>query len=71
MEGIDMNTARQLLFRLIDEIPDETLPVLIDYVAFMKSRKDNYIIYKELEEASVSSIGFWNNSIDDEVWNNV
>ena len=65
-----MNTARQILFRLIDDAPDEILPNVIDYVAFIKNKKSNQA-HKELEEASLSSTDFWDNPVDDEVWNNV
>ena len=34
----------------------------------IKNERD---ILRELENASNSSIEFWNNDIDDEVWNNV
>ena len=64
-----MGVARQILYRLLDDTPDEILPDVIDYVAFMNSKKNNRM-YKELEEASMSSTDFWNNATDDEVWNN-
>ena len=64
-----MNTARQILFRLLDDTPDEILPNVIDYITFMMNKKNNQM-YKDLEEASLSSTDFWNNSVDDEVWNN-
>jgi len=65
-----MSAARIIINRMIDELPDDMLSEIINYIAFVqKTKKD--LIFKELEQASVSSMDFWNNSIDDEVWNNV
>ena len=65
-----MSTAKQILYRLIDEAPAEILPDIIYYIAFMKNKNSNQL-YKELEEASMSSTAFWDNPVDDEVWNSV
>ena len=65
-----MSAARIIINRMIDELPDDMLLEIINYIAFVqKTKKD--LIFKELEQASVSSMDFWNNPIDDEVWNNV
>lgn len=34
----------------------------------MNSAKNEMDIFKELENASNSSMDFWNNDIDDEIW---
>lgn len=65
-----MNTAKQILYRLIEEIPDSQISEIIDFISFLKTKKDNEL-FKDLELASQSSIDFWNSDIDDEVWNNV
>jgi len=67
---IFMNTAKQILYRLIEEIPDSQVSEIIDFISFLKSKKDNEL-FKDLELASQRSIDFWNSDIDDEVWNNV
>ena len=36
---------------------------------FVKMRNENRM-HKDLQSLSVSSTEFWNNEIDDEVWNN-
>lgn len=65
-----MSAAKLILNRMIDELPDDILPDVITYISYIqKTKKD--ILFKELEQASTSSIDFWNNPIDDEVWNNV
>lgn len=69
-EVIFLNTAKQILYRLIEEVPDNQLPEIIDFINFLKSKKDKEV-FKDLELTSQSSIDFWNNEIDDEVWNNV
>lgn len=41
---------------------------IIEYLSNLDSDRD---MFKELEEASKSSMDFWNNDIDDEVWNKI
>ena len=65
-----MNTAKKILYKLIEDIPENQIPEIIDFISFLKSKKDNEA-FKDLLSASESSIDFWNNDIDDEVWNNV
>ena len=65
-----MNTAKKILFKLIEDIPENQVPEIIDFISFLKSKKDNEA-FKDLLSSSESSIDFWNNDIDDEVWNNV
>lgn len=50
-------------------IPESQIPEVIDFITYLKVKKDNQI-FKELETASESSMGFWNNDKDVEVWNN-
>jgi len=63
-------TNRNFLIKLIDEIPENKIPEVIDFLLFLK-KKESDQIYKDLMQASESSIDFWGNDIDDEVWNNV
>ena len=71
MKGsVVMNTAKKILLKLIDEIPENQIPEVFDFINFLKAKKDNQV-FKDLELASESSMDFWNNDIDDEVWNNV
>ena len=65
-----MNTAKKLLLKLIEEIPESQIPEIIDFIDFLKNKKENQV-YKDLELASESSMDFWDNDIDDKVWNNV
>ncbi|CCQ93815.1 conserved hypothetical protein [[Clostridium] ultunense Esp] len=65
-----MDTAKQILLRLIDEIPENQIHEVIDFIGYLKMKNERYM-FKELEDASKSSMGFWDNDIDDEVWNNV
>ena len=65
-----MNTAKKILYKLIEEIPENQIPEIIDFIGYLKAKKDNGI-FKDLVSVTESSIDFWNNDIDDEVWNNV
>ncbi len=65
-----MSIAKQFLKDLINEIPENDVLQVIDYIEYLKTKKEK-TIFKELLEASESSLEFWNNDADDEVWNNV
>ena len=65
-----MNTSRKILLKLAEEIPENHIPKVIDFITFLRTKKENEI-FKELELISESSMDFWDNDIDDEVWNNV
>ncbi|MDI3481091.1 MAG: hypothetical protein PWQ97_746 [Tepidanaerobacteraceae bacterium] len=66
-----MNTAKSILIKLIDEIPESQIPEIIDFITFLKNKKNNNEVFKDLLSASESSIDFWDNDVDNEVWNNV
>ena len=65
-----MNTAKDYVHKLIDELSEKELPEILDYIEYIKAKKlkENY---SDLQEASQSSMSFWDNQVDDEVWNNV
>lgn len=63
-----MNSAKKILFELIKEMPDKDIPEVIDFVQYLKIKREKDL-YKDLQKASESSAEFWNNEIDDEVWN--
>lgn len=65
-----MSTAKKILYKLIEEIPESQIPEVIDYISFLKSKK-NRETFQDLTSADESSIEFWDNDIDDTVWNNV
>ena len=65
-----MSAARQIVERMIDELPDEMIENVISYITFIKNKQRTQV-FKEMEHASLSSTDFWNNPIDDEVWNDV
>lgn len=65
-----MSTAKKILYELIEEMPDKDISEVIDYVQFLKLKKDKEL-YSDLIGCSESTIKFWNNNVDDEVWNNV
>lgn len=71
LKGSDvMNSAKKILLSLIDEMPEDKIPEVIDFIGYLKV-KNQIDILKKLEDASSSSMEFWNNDIDDEVWNDV
>lgn len=67
---IHMNTAKERLLEIIDEIPDQEVDKILDFAEYLKSKTDKSIT-EDLSKASETSLSFWDNDIDDEVWNNV
>jgi len=59
----------EIINKLIDNFPENQLADIIDYLMFLKLKNDNVAI-EDIEAASISSTGFWDNS-DDEVWDYV
>ena len=62
--------AKQSVHNLVETLPNSLLPEVASFIMFIKMR-DEKKLHKELEALSVSSTDFWNNEIDDEVWNDV
>ena len=60
----------QSVHELVDTLPSSLLAEVANFILFIKIRDKNGL-YKDLEALSVSSTDFWNNEIDDEVWNDV
>jgi hypothetical protein len=65
-----MNSAQKILFKLTEGITEKELAEVIDFIGYLKMKREKEL-YKELEQASESSLDFWNTEIDDEVWNDV
>lgn len=43
---------------------------ILDYAEFLKAKREQSLS-EDLTKASESSLDFWDNDVDDEVWNNV
>lgn len=65
-----MNTAKERLLKIIEEIPEREVEKILDFAEYLKVKKEKSLS-EELTKASESSLDFWDNDIDDEVWNNV
>ncbi|WP_068674729.1 DUF2281 domain-containing protein [Oceanobacillus sp. Castelsardo] len=65
-----MNTAKERLMKIIDEVPENEIRKILDFAEQIKAKKEDKL-YEDLSKASESSLDFWDNDIDDEVWNNV
>jgi len=64
-----MQAVKQEIYTLVESLPDTQLAEIANFILFVKMRNESKR-YKDLETLSVSSTEFWNNEIDDEVWNN-
>ncbi len=66
----NMNTAKERLLKIIDEIPEQEVAKILNFAEYLKAKKEKRLS-EDLTKASESSLDFWDNDIDDEVWNNV
>ena len=65
-----MSNTKKRLLKLIEEMPEKEVVEVIDFVGYLRLKREKAAI-TVLEKASESSLSFWNNDIDEEVWNNV
>jgi len=65
-----LNTAKERLLKIIEEIPEQEVDKILDFAEYIKAKKEKSLS-KDLTKASESSLDFWDNDIDDEVWNDV
>jgi len=65
-----MNTAKERLLKIIEEIPDQEVEKILDFAEYLKAKREKSLS-DDLTKASESSLDFWDNDIDDQVWNNV
>ena len=65
-----MNTAKERLIKIIDKIPDQEIDKILDFAEYLEAKKKKRLS-DDLTKASESSLDFWDNDIDDEVWNDV
>jgi len=62
-----MRTTKENLKLLIDKISENEAKEVLDFIGYlsMKRRGEKF---KDLKLASETSLKFWNNDIDDKVW---
>ena len=63
-----MQAVRNEINSLVESLPDSQLAEITNFILFVKMRNDKKL-FKDLEILSISSIEFWDNETDDEVWN--
>jgi hypothetical protein len=56
-----MNTAKDLIKKLVDEIPESKAGEVIDFLLYLKNRKDQDLTFEENEEEEI-----WNLINNDE-----
>jgi hypothetical protein len=65
-----MSVSREDLKRVIDTIPEQDFVEVLDFIGYLNMKREREAL-DNLEQASITSMDFWNNPVDDEVWNNV
>lgn len=67
---VEMNTAKERLIKIINEISESDLAIVLDFAEYIKYKEENKV-YRDFTKSSESSLDFWKNDVDDEVWNDV
>lgn len=65
-----MSVNREELKRMIDKITDQDAAEVHDFIGYLNMKREKDTL-KNFEEASRTSMDFWDNTVDDEVWNDV
>lgn len=65
-----MNTTKERLLKIIDEILERELDKILGFAEHLKKKIEKGMS-ENLLKASETSLDFWDNDIDDVVWNNV
>ena len=63
-----MLAVKQIVYDIVETLSDSQLTEIINFMLFIKMREQNEF-FRDLESLSVSSTDFWDNDVDDEVWN--
>ena len=63
-----MQVVKQRIYSMVETLSDSQLTEAANFILFIKMREENKL-FQEMASLSVSSTGFWDNDIDDEVWN--
>ncbi|WP_249730766.1 DUF2281 domain-containing protein [Paenibacillus sp. J2TS4] len=61
---------REELKKMIDHITEQDAVEVLDFIGYLNMKREREAL-NNLERASVSSMDFWDNEVDDEVWNDV
>lgn len=67
-EYAEIEKIKKYIYELIDQITEQDYAELIDFLKFLKIKSEKNE-FETLENALQSSMYFWDNDIDDEVWN--
>ena len=65
-----MPAMKEQVHGLVDTLTDGQLLEMTNFIFFIKKRDGN-AMEQDLISLSASSTDFWDNEIDNEVWNNV
>jgi len=65
-----MSMNREELKRMIDRITEQEAAEVLDFIGYLNMKREREAL-KNLEQASITSMDFWDNPVDDEVWNDV
>lgn len=64
-----MRIPKEKIVELIYRLPEKELSEVIDFIGYLAAKRDKEL-FNDLLLASESCLDFWNNAVDDQVWNN-
>ena len=63
-----MQALKHKIITMVETLSDSQLTEIANFMLFIKMREENEF-FGDLQSLSISSTDFWDNDIDDEVWN--
>ncbi|NSW92255.1 MAG: DUF2281 domain-containing protein [Firmicutes bacterium] len=64
-----MRIPKEKIVELIYSLPEKELSEVIDFIGYLVAKRNKELL-NDLLLASESCLDFWNNEIDDQVWDN-
>jgi molybdenum cofactor biosynthesis enzyme MoaA len=65
-----MSAERIKLPRMIEGFSEKEISEVIDFIEYLKMKREKQEL-QDFIHASESSLDFWDNEIDDKIWNDV
>lgn len=67
-EVMILSISKETLYKMLADIHEKDLEEVADFIGYLKMKREGQLL-QDLRHASESSLDFWTNDVDDEVWN--
>lgn len=63
-----LSISKETLYKMLADIHEKDLEEVADFIGYLKMEREGQLL-QDLRNASESSLDFWTNDLDDELWN--